>query len=108
MFVCFPRVFSHVFYEVVDILKRLNATTRDIPMTAIEAQIPTVSDTSGKRGDLLTKVGWRIPLRCSPPFDRFARLVMEAQLGHIFATHNQILKSQSLRSMGKAKPNQVH
>ena len=79
------------------------ATAGGIPTTAIETQIPTTSDTSGQRGDLMTKVGGRIPLRCSPPFDRFTRLVMDVQLGHVFATHAHVLKPETLRSMELAK-----
>ena len=79
------------------------ATAGGIPTTAIESQIPTVSDTSGKRGDLMTKVGGRIPLRCTPPFDRFTRLVLDVQLGHVFATQGHVLKPQTLQSMERAK-----
>jgi hypothetical protein len=80
------------------------ASAGGIPTTAIETQIPTVSDTSSKRGDLMTKVGGRIPLRCSPPFDRFTcfKLVMDVQLGHLFVTQTHALKTQSFRSMETA------
>ena len=51
----------------------------------------------------MAKVGGRIPLRCTPPFDRFTRLVLDVQLGHVFATQTHSLKPQSLRSMETAK-----
>jgi hypothetical protein len=53
----------------------------------------------GKQGGLMTKVDKCIPLQGSPPFDRFTQLVMDVQLGHVFATNTHALKSQSLRSM---------
>jgi hypothetical protein len=53
----------------------------------------------------MTKVGGRIPLRCTPPFDRFTRLVLDVQLGHVFASATQGHKpfKQSMERAKRAK-----
>ena len=79
------------------------ASTGGISTTANETDIPTVSVSSRKRGDLMTRRGGRIPLRPSPPFDRFTRLVMDVKLGHVFATDTHAPKPSSIRDMEQAK-----
>ena len=51
----------------------------------------------------MTRRGGRIPLRPSPPFDRFTRLVMDVKLGHVFATDTHAPKPSSIRDMEQAK-----
>ena len=62
------------------------ASLGGIPTIAIEAQIPCISATSRKRGDMMARVGGRIPLQGSQHFDRFTRLIMDVHLGHVFKT----------------------
>jgi hypothetical protein len=79
------------------------ASTGGISTTAAEVEIPTVSSSSRKRGDLMTRRGGRIPLCPSPPFDRFTRLVMDVKLGHVFDTDSHTPKPRSIRDMERAK-----
>ena len=78
------------------------ASTGGISTTAAEVEIPTVSSSSRKRGDLMTRRGGRIPLCPSPPFDRFTRLVMDVKLGHVFDTVSHTPKPRSIRDMERA------
>ena len=82
------------------------ATFGGIPTTANEAQIPCISATSRQRGDMMTRVGGRVPLQVSPHFDKFTRLIMDVQLGHVFKTHIHELKTSSIKDMETRKRRQ--
>ena len=82
------------------------ASLGGIPTTAIEAQIPCISTTSRQRGDMMTRVGGRIPLQGSQHFDRFTRLIMDVQLGHVFKTLQHELKPVSIKDMESRKRRQ--
>ena len=41
----------------------------------------------------MTQVGGLVPLQVSPDVDKFTRLIMEVQLGHVFKTHIHELKN---------------
>ena len=75
------------------------ATSGGISTTAIEAQIPCINSSSRQRGDMMTRGGGRVPLKPSPHFNRYTRLIMDVQLGHVFATGNHVFKSSSIKDM---------
>ena len=79
------------------------ATGGGISTTATEAQIPCISATSRRRGDMMTRSGGRVPLQVSPHFDRFTRLIMDVQLGHVFRTKDHVFKPSSIREMETSK-----
>ena len=54
----------------------------------------------------MTQVGGRVPLQVSPDFDKFTRLIMEVQLGHVFKTHIHELKTSSTKDMETRKRRQ--
>ena len=82
------------------------ASCGGIPTTANEAQIPCISATTRQRGDMMTRVGGRVPLQVSPHFNRFTRLIMDVQLGHVFKTHHHELKPVSIKDMESRKRRQ--
>ena len=75
------------------------ATSGGIFTTAIETQIPCINSSSRQRGDMMTRGGGRVPLKPSPHFNRYTRLIMDVQLGHVFATGNHVFKSSSIKDM---------
>ena len=54
----------------------------------------------------MTRVGGRVPLQVSPHFDKFTRLIMDIQLGHVFKTHIHELKTSSIKDMETRKRRQ--
>ena len=51
----------------------------------------------------MTRCGGRVPLQVSPHFDRFTRLIMDVQLGHVFQTNGHVFKPSSIREMEASK-----
>ena len=54
----------------------------------------------------MTQVGGLVPLQVSPDFDKFTRLIMDVQLGHVFKTHIHELKTSSTKDMETRKRRQ--
>ena len=75
-----------------------------IPTTAKPTEIPTVDDDSHSRGDLMTLVAGRIPLKPSSEFSSSSLLIMCFTLRHVF-TGDHVFKADVISEAEKAKQN---
>ena len=74
--------------------------------TAKQTEIPTVDDDSHSRGDLMTLVGGRIPLKPSSEFSSSLLLIMDFTLQHVF-TGGHVFKADVISEAEKAKRNKL-
>jgi hypothetical protein len=78
------------------------ATGGGIPTTAKQSEIPMVGDDTNSRGDLMTLVGGRIPLKPPSDFSGSSLLVMDFTLRHVF-TAEHIFKANAISHAETAK-----
>ena len=95
------RILSHniVSQELAHI-----ASGGGIPTTAKQTEIPMADDDSHSRGDLMTLVGGRIPLKPSSEFSSSSLLIMDFTLRHVF-TGEHVFKADVISEAEKAKRN---
>ena len=93
------RIISHdtVSHELARI-----ASDGGIPTTAKQSEIPMADDESNCRGDLMTILGGRIPLKPSSVFSASSLLIMDFTLCHVF-TGGHSFKADVISNAEKLK-----